>query len=207
LCLVQCNGESPCANCLASNKTCQYDPTQDGRRKQSRKRRLDELEVRSQALDRLLGLLKNSSSPESEELLALIRDGGTINEILGFLDAHPGKLADEARSSLTPTPPEPPRPDPQPRRMLTLTELTDDPPFKVPATPWTTVTDDDLFVSHLVSTYMSWYHWYYHNFDERLFLDAMQAGDLGSVYCSPFLVNAVLGMGCVGLSCSPSSTS
>jgi hypothetical protein len=48
-----------------------------------------------------------------------------------------------------------------------------------------------------VSAYLSWYHWFYHNFDEQLFLDAMSAGDLGSKYCSPFLVNAVLGMGCV----------
>ncbi|ETI22501.1 hypothetical protein G647_06576 [Cladophialophora carrionii CBS 160.54] len=189
----KCNGLLPCSNCLATHKICNYDPSQDGRRKQGRKRRLDELELRSQALDKLLSSLKSSSSSEAAQLLELIKGDASLEEIVRFLDRHPGKLADEARATLSPSPPL----GSQQRRMLTLTELTDNPTYKVTAAPWTTVTEDDFFVSHLLSAYLSWYHWYYHNFDERLFLGAMAAGDLGSIYCSPFLVNAVLGMGCM----------
>jgi hypothetical protein len=178
-----------------TNKNCHYDPTQDGRRKQGRKRRLDELEMRSQALDKLLTSIRNSSSSDSRQLLQLIKGNASLDEILEFLDSHPGKLADEARATLSPQPE-----NHQPRRMLTLTELTDDPTIKVSASPWTTVTDDDAFVSHLLSAYLSWYHWYYYNFDERLFLDALTTGNRDSPYCSPFLVNAVLGMGCVSRS-------
>ena len=124
----------------------------------------------------------------------MIKGDASLDRILAFLDSHPGRFSDEARATLSPSPPPV---DGQQRRMLTLTELTDNPTFKVSAAPWTTVTEDDFFVSHLVSAYLSWYHWYYHNFDERLFLDAMSRGSLESTYCSPFLVNAVLGMGCV----------
>lgn len=153
--------------------------------------------MRSQALDRLLISLKHSPGSEARELIELIRRDAPLEEILEFLDAHPGRVADETRAILSPSPL---LEEPEARRVMTVDELTDEPIYKVPASPWTTVTKDDLFVSHLVSAYLSWYHWYYHHFDERLFLDAITAGQVDSTYCSPLLVNAVLGMGCV--SCS-----
>ena len=201
LILSQCDGDLPCSNCSATNKSCQYDPTQDGRRKQGRKRRVDELELRSQVLEKLLHSLKNSSSSNSSQLLDLIRQDASLGEILEFLDSHPGTDLNEARATLSPGPQ-----NDHPRRMLTLTELTDSPTVKVPAAPWTSVTKDDFFVSHLVSAYFSWYHWYYHNFDDKLFVDAMAAGNLDSLWCSPFLVNAILGMGCVS-GCQPQDIS
>ncbi|OAL21184.1 hypothetical protein AYO22_08147 [Fonsecaea multimorphosa] len=190
----KCDQRQPCSNCLANNRVCIYDPSQDGRRKQVRKRRLEELELRSHALDRILISLKNSSSPESRQLLDLIKRDAPLEEILEFLDAHPGPVANETRVALSATPP--PENGGGIRRMLAISELTDEPTFRVPAAPWTTVTKDDLLVSHLVSAYLNWYHFYYHNFDEKLFLEAMAARDLQSPYCSPFLVNAVLGMAC-----------
>ncbi|EXJ68033.1 uncharacterized protein A1O5_08648 [Cladophialophora psammophila CBS 110553] len=189
----KCDQHQPCSNCQASNKTCIYDPSQDGRRKESRKRRLNELELRSHALDRILISLKHSSSPEARQLLELIKQDAPLEEIILFLDTHPGPAANETRAALSASPP--PEGDGI-RRMLAISELTDNPTFRVPAAPWTTVTKDDLLVSHLVSAYINWYHFYYHNFDEKLFLAAMAKGNLDSSYCSPFLVNAVLGMGC-----------
>ncbi|OAG41676.1 hypothetical protein AYO21_04140 [Fonsecaea monophora] len=190
----KCDQRQPCSNCHTNNRTCIYDPSQDGRRKQARKRRIDELELRSHALDRILISLRNSSAPESRQLLELIKRDAPLEEILEFLDAHPGPVANETRRALSATPP--PEGGGGIRRMLAISELVDDPTYKVPAAPWTTVTKDDQLVSHLVSSYLNWYHFYYHNFDEKLFLDAMVAKNLQSPYCSPFLVNAVLGMGC-----------
>ncbi|KIW32178.1 hypothetical protein, variant [Cladophialophora immunda] len=190
----KCDQRQPCSNCHVNGRECIYDPSQDGRRKQARKRRLDELELRSHALDRILISLRKSPAPESRQLLELIKRDAPLEEILEFLDAHPGPVANETRRALSATPP--PEGGGGIRRMLAISELTDDPTFRVPAAPWTTVTKDDLLVSHLVSAYLNWYHFYYHNFDEKLFLEAMAAGDLQSPYCSPFLVNAVLGMGC-----------
>jgi hypothetical protein len=62
---------------------------------------------------------------------------------------------------------------------------------------WTQVTKDSHAVSHLMSAYMNWCHRFYYFFDEDLFLDAMGKGEIDSPYCSPLLVNACLGIGCV----------
>jgi hypothetical protein len=159
-----------------------------------RKRRLDQLELRSQALEKLLVTLRSSSDSEAKILVELIKRDAPLEELLEFLDEHPGEVANETRAALSASPP------PEGvgiRRMLAISELVDQPTVSVPAAPWTKVTKDDGLVSHLMSAYLNWYHFYYHIFDEHLFLEAMVAGNLDSVYCSPLLVNAVLGMGCV----------
>ncbi|EXJ77649.1 hypothetical protein A1O3_09877 [Capronia epimyces CBS 606.96] len=191
----KCDRNQPCGNCSANNRSCIYDALQDGRRKEVRKRRLEELEARSQALDKLLVTLKHSSRSESRQLLDLIRRDAPLEEILQFLDDHPGQASNEAREALSASPP--PEEGAGIRRMLAISELTDIPPYTAPAAPWTKITEDDSFVSHLISCYFTWFHFYYHNFDENLFLEAMKAGDLGSPFCSPFLVNVVLAIGCL----------
>ena len=169
---------------------------QEGRRKEVRKRKLDDLELRSRTLDKLLVTLKASTNSDARQLLELIRRDAPLEELVQFLDEHPGEVAEETREAIRNSPP----PDTGGiRRMLAISELIDQPTVQVPAAPWTKVTNDNAFVSHLVSVYLNWYHFYFHNFDEGLFIEAMKAGKLGSVYCSPFLVNAVLGMGCVSL--------
>ncbi|KAI5209046.1 hypothetical protein E4T39_01043 [Aureobasidium subglaciale] len=72
-----------------------------------------------------------------------------------------------------------------------------EPPYKLPAKPWTTLTDDDDLVSHLVSLYLEWVNPFFRPLEEDLFVAAMQAGDLDSEYCSPFLVNSILGYACL----------
>lgn len=72
-----------------------------------------------------------------------------------------------------------------------------DPIYKVPAKPWTRLTDDDDLVSHLISLYLEWVNPFFRVLEEDLFIKAMQSGDFNSEYCSPFLVNAMLGYACV----------
>jgi len=160
-----------------------------------RKRRLDELEFRSNALDKLLLKLRNSSHAEARELIDLLKRDAPLEEILEFIERNPGELADETKRALSASPPPPEGVGI--RRMLAISELIDMPTFQVEAEPWTTVTSDNAFVSNVLSAYYNWFHWHYVNFDWELFLEAFKAKDLNSPYCSPFLVNAVLGMGCV----------
>jgi hypothetical protein len=162
-----------------------------------RKRRLDELEFRSNALDRLLLKLRNSSHAEARELIDLIKRDAPLEDILEFIEKNPGELADETRRALSASPPPPEGAGI--RRMLAISELIDMPTFQVEAAPWTTVTSDNAFVSNALSAYYNWYHFHYLNFDWDLFLEAFKAKDLYSPYCSPLLVNAVLGMGCVSI--------
>ncbi|KAJ5362971.1 pathway-specific regulatory protein, partial [Penicillium brevicompactum] len=85
----------------------------------------------------------------------------------------------------------------QPRpHAMDISYLCDNAPCKVPAKPWTNVTDDDDLVSHLVSLYMTWDYPFYAFFDRKTFLENMAKGNLNSDFCSPFLVNALLANAC-----------
>lgn len=83
------------------------------------------------------------------------------------------------------------------RTALDIAALTDQPPIRVPAKPWTNVTDDDHAVSHLISIYFTWQHYGYPSVDQDTFVSAMFAKDLSSPFCSPFLVNSMLAVACV----------
>ncbi|GIK05428.1 hypothetical protein Aspvir_009538 [Aspergillus viridinutans] len=76
-----------------------------------------------------------------------------------------------------------------------LPALCDEPILFAPAKPWTTITDSDRLVSHLLSLYFTWDYPCYTWFDQHLFLADMIAGQ--SRFCSPLLVNAVLAHACL----------
>lgn len=82
------------------------------------------------------------------------------------------------------------------RAVLDITRIVDSPPYRVPASPWTTVTSDDMLVSNLVSVGLTWFASCYNWIDEVPFVHDMQQGDWNSSYCSSFLVNALLAAAC-----------
>ncbi|KAK5100450.1 hypothetical protein LTS08_005199 [Lithohypha guttulata] len=89
---------------------------------------------------------------------------------------------------------------PYPRKKRIRTGRIEDmvnPPVSIPAKPWTTVTDDDDFVSHLISLWFTWAHPWWHWVDEHVLLEAMRNGDVNDPICSPFLVNMILADSCL----------
>ncbi|KAI9830707.1 MAG: hypothetical protein M1826_004536 [Phylliscum demangeonii] len=78
------------------------------------------------------------------------------------------------------------------------------PYLSVPARPWTQITDDDDFVSHLVSLYFTWDQPFHGTVEMESFLDGMRSVNAdGSIrpsmcsqFCSPPLVNAILAKAC-----------
>lgn len=64
-----------------------------------------------------------------------------------------------------------------------------------PVNHWTTVTDDNDWIDHLLSLYFSWQHQFFQNFPEKLFKADMESGQTG--YCSGLLVNALCAAGCL----------
>ena len=62
---------------------------------------------------------------------------------------------------------------------------------------WTTVTNDEELISHLISLYFVWEHQTVPFLDRELFMEDFESGQ-GS-FCSPFLVNAVLALGSVSV--------
>lgn len=89
------------------------------------------------------------------------------------------------------------------RKVMDVNFLCDTPPIRVPSKPWTSVTDDDDFVSHLISLYFTWDYPFYAFLDRDVFIKHMISRNLMSDYCSPFLVNAILASACVSLLAFP----
>jgi hypothetical protein len=137
-----------------------------------------------------------------QELLQMIRNRLPLHQIRVYLDrvlpdAHlneePSKKAKQIHDIPTK------KDEPQFRsQTMDISYLCQFAPFRVPAKPWTNVTDDDDLVSHLVSLYMTWDYPFHAFFDRKSFLEDMQKGNLNSDFCSPFLVNALLANACVG---------
>jgi hypothetical protein len=80
---------------------------------------------------------------------------------------------------------------------MDIKSLSDIPLYEVPAHPWTEVTSDASFVSHLISLYFTWQHPGLNWIDRDLFLRDMRSKKLGSKFCSPLLVNSILAVACV----------
>ncbi|KAB8068205.1 hypothetical protein BDV29DRAFT_184942 [Aspergillus leporis] len=177
----------------------------DMRRKFAMKRKFDRLEEAEDTLLRLIGALRQSENTRIAQLLNLIRSNASFEEIAVFLEQEFSRTEIERSPELRDFSSQLSRPSEDddddrdegnmpriPRRMLEVRRLADIPVYKVPAKPWTRVTDDDDLVSHLVSLWLTWTYPWFDWLDKDTFIRDMQAGDLNCQFCSPFLVNAIL---------------
>lgn len=175
----------------------------DMRRKDSVKRKMDRLKGVEDFFDHLLGAFRDSENKRVLQLLSLIRSNASLPELQGYLEANFPVSEVEASPELREIQQHIIRPSDDTeeeedgshrtrRRMLDVRRLADNPVYQVPAKPWTTATDDDDLVSHLVSLYFTWTYPFFCWMDRELFISEMQRGDVNSQYCTPFLVNAIL---------------
>ncbi|KAL4913290.1 hypothetical protein BDW62DRAFT_205716 [Aspergillus aurantiobrunneus] len=174
---TKCSKQQPCAFCTEKNIECVVDLEDDHRRKIPLKRRLDSLEDDQELFQPSLSEIKvymdrNLPRRELEKPPELLEIYQQVSE--------PRKTTLRAGD-----------------RALSIARLCDIPPFSGPARPWTTVTDDDEFVSHLVSLYLIWNHIFFNWINRDLFLRDLNSRDVNSVFCSPFLVNAILAEACL----------
>jgi hypothetical protein len=174
----------------------------DMRRKNAMDRKVAKLEKVADTLTRLVNALRDSESRRVSQLLNLIRSNASFDELQLFLEQQFSHYELEStpelrdiRSQLSQTT------DIAPLglRYLRVDRLADDPVYKVPAKPWTAVTDDNELVSHLVSLWLTWTYPWFNWLDADCLIKHMQAGKPDSRFCSPFLVNAILAEACVGL--------
>ena len=178
------------------------------RRKTCIKRKIDDLEENQDMLQNLFDTLRDSNDEKAVQLFQLIRSQVPLADIKNSLDNGDGLDQTKPEMSSSPElaglqntltkPQEDDSPPPDRRRMLDIRRLVDEPPFQVPARPWTVITKDDTLVSHLVSLWLTWSHPFWNSLDRKLFIRDMQAGRLECEFCSPFLVNAILAEACVG---------
>lgn len=201
----KCSGVPPCDNCRAFNRVCIFDESLDQRRRVAAKRTVDELNYHRNLLNDLFKVIRSADESQALRLLDLIRSEASSEQIRSYIDDTlttmegtdkgtrdtVGKLQDiRQRISIEGVNPS------FRRKVMDVHYLCDDAPFKVPARPWTSVTEDDDLVSHLVSLYFTWDYPFYSFLDCDVFIKHMAAGKLGSEFCNPFLVNAILANAC-----------
>lgn len=208
----QCSGTAPCDNCRAFNRVCVFDESLDQRRRVAAKRTADELTYHRDLLNDLFKLIRAADESHALKLLEIIRKDASAEEIRSYVDETLANL-DSTTSNSKESNKEMVNKLEDVRQMLNVEGtgpsfrrkvmdihfLCDEAPCKVPAKPWTTVTEDDDLVSHLISLYFTWDYPFYSFLDRDVFLRHMAMGDLETEFCSPFLVNAILANACVCL--------
>lgn len=137
--------------------------------------------------------IRNQDDPRSLDALNLIRSNAPLDEVRSFVLGVQGDDPTPVRDSDNPAKIS----KRSPSIYMDVRRLTDMPLFEVPAKPWTSVTDDDAFVSHLISLYFTWQQPTFRWIDRDLFLADMKTGKLSSRFCSPLLVNILLTVACV----------
>ncbi|KAK6498184.1 hypothetical protein TWF506_004423 [Arthrobotrys conoides] len=199
----KCDEESPrCGSCIESDLECLYRVEGTARHKRNIVRdKIKDYESDITKYERILDHIKESSVSSLQRVLEVIRGQATLEEIMMFIrnDQTP-YLPTDVISPIPTTSPlsllmnEEWYEGVEPLDGINLEILDDRPILDLTASPWTTVTDDDELVSHLMSLYMTWDHPVWHLFDWDIFIDAMKTGD--TTYCSPLLVNATLAEAC-----------
>ena len=169
------------------------------RRKGAIERRIDRLEDAEHLLLNLMEILKKDDrNMRVSQLINLVRSNASLDEIHVFLERQfsqedlerlPQVVETQNHLARMPKDETCARPG---RRMMGIHRLADIPIYRVPAKPWTTMTDDDDLVSHLISIWLTWSHPWFHWVNGDLFLRDMRAGKVDCEFCSPFLVNAIL---------------
>jgi len=151
------------------------------------------LEAEEQLLDDLLATIRIANPQQLNGLIDLIRSHVSKNDLRTYVSEV---IAATSGSSMSPEDSSPVL-TPRRRRMLGRIQDLVNPIITVPAHPWTTVTDDDDLVSHLMSLWFTWAHSWWQWVDSKSFLDAMQTGSTDSLICTPYLVNMILADACL----------
>jgi hypothetical protein len=175
----------------------------DERRKLVLKRKIDLLQQDSDLFSKVLETLRDGKRERISDLLTLVRSDASLSEIRILVAEELTERSlsgdcsvfEESHSQAE----EKEMPTAKTRhKALDIEWLSDIPVLQVPTHPWTNITNDEDFVSHLVSL---WFTWHYPScstwIEKQLFLRDMQAGNQSCIYCSPLLVNAMLAEACV----------
>ncbi|KAL4923076.1 uncharacterized protein BDV17DRAFT_278081 [Aspergillus undulatus] len=165
----------PCERCRQHRTPCILDEDSDRRRRGGLERRVDALEQDRTLLLRLVDSIRNESLDEAIRIVDLVRRDASLDEMRQYMDRKSSSREVE--------------------EILPQCNF-GDPLYHVPAHPWTTVTDDKNYVSHLISLYFTWGFPVQKWIDRDLFIRDMQSSRTDSRFCSPFLVNALLAVAC-----------
>ncbi|KAF3908006.1 hypothetical protein ABW21_db0200100 [Orbilia brochopaga] len=207
---TKCDNNKPkCTACtVRPDSVCEYFPSLDKRKRQNLPSDKDLRNREHELLTRIFNATKYCSKEELPQLLEVIRGDATIEEIAEYVqeqleDNDGAEDRDLSMSTAAQGPEESEQTEGEPSTSLIFHRKSSDAmyignivqisvPF-VPSQPWTSITQNDEFVSHLVQLFFTWEAPIYDIIDKDLFVADMRSGNLeNSLYCSPLLVNTVL---------------
>lgn len=150
-------------------------------------------------------MLRSSDNDKMHRVLDIIRQSATLNTIASAVDAPAIDIGDAGPDNpgsggtlnMDDAIAQHERLCADSHSRITVEKLCDMPLLQVLARPWTTVTDDDHLISHLISLYFTWDHPVSQIMDQGIFLNHMASGDIQSECCNPLLVNSILALACV----------
>lgn len=134
-------------------------------------------------LETIITSLRTNNTQHNEELLKIIQDGATTTEIAQMASDLARRTAAPVKRSRLST--------------VNVESHSYEPIVHIPAQPWTQVTENDDYVSHLMSAYLTWQHYAYPAFDTEVLIREAKSGQISSRYCSKLLINATLATACV----------
>ncbi|KAK5077180.1 hypothetical protein LTS08_006130 [Lithohypha guttulata] len=141
--------------------------TSDGRR--GLKRRAEDIGIQAEAFGTLLSSIRSADESSLLQLRDLARDDRAIEELIrvarDILRSNELRTKNQIRLR---------------QAVMSIGTLIDIPPIRIPASPWTQVTDDDDAVSHSVSVYFTWQHHAYPSLNKDVFVEHMISRDLAS---------------------------
>lgn len=190
---------------MSLGKDCVYVETLRQRRRLAAEHTAWELGESRRLHDNLVRALRAEDKSLALKLFENIRNNGTAEDLCSHVDetlelgVGNGRELEQTNSNLRELRSIDRQESMQPARpqVMNVDYLCVQPPFRVPAKPWTSVSTDPDIVSHLVSLWLTWDYPFHAFLDREVFLKHMRAGDLNSEFCSPFLVNALLAVACV----------
>lgn len=144
----KCSGGDPCEHCGRHEVECVYIIDDDGRRKEARKRKIQDLESDSDLLHQLLETIQQSGDDEIAQIFALVRGNISMenvklrlkrrmNEIVSdrwdrtHAHAQVGQLQEDRQRAVTINP----RLRSSGTRVLKIDQLLDTSPSHMPAVP------------------------------------------------------------------------
>lgn len=208
----QCDGVQPsCSACISVySSPCYYDIDSDHRRKGALKRDIAQLTEEKEAQTIILDAIRNGSESDVDDIVQYIRANPDDSfQALAEEVQKMGQQSTKVTRKLEPHSLESTLADysgnPEKREEIqhyghtsNLALIGGDHSLPRRAMEqcgsWTTVTDDNELIRHLMDLYFTWSHCFYILFSQEVFFHGMDNKKLK--YCTPLLVNAVLALGC-----------
>ncbi|EPS45442.1 hypothetical protein H072_587 [Dactylellina haptotyla CBS 200.50] len=212
---TKCDNNKPkCTACSARpNSECVYFPFLDKRKRQHSQVDRDQKNREHDLLTRIFNATKYCHKEELPKLLEFIRGDATIEEIgeyvtekfennqhgYGTGSSESLLLGEDFEQNDTESEVSASRIiHRNPSSAMDIGNIVQISIPYVPSQPWTSVSTNDEFVSHLIQLYFTWEAPVYEIVEKDLFLADMRTCDIeNSTYCSPLLVNAMLAAACL----------